>query len=207
MAGFVVGITGGIASGKSAVCELFARAGVVVADADVAARAVVGPGSAALARIAAEFGPGLLLAGGELDRARLRQLVFADAAARARLEAITHPLIRAQLEHECAAAPGPYALAAIPLLAESRAQGQAHYRWLRRVLVVDCPQALQKTRLLSRPGIDADIAQAMIAAQASRASRLALADDVLVNDGSLAELEAPVARLHARYLRLAGSQA
>ena len=205
MADFIVAVTGGIASGKSAVCALFERAGVVVADADAIAHAIVAPGAPALAEIRARFGDGILRPDGGLDRMRLRELVFADDSARSALEAITHPRIRAELEAQCRAAAGAYAIAAIPLLAESGGEPRKTWPWLRRVLVVDAPEALQRARLLARDGIDAVLAVRMIAAQASRARRLALASDVIVNDAGLAALDAPVRRLHARYRALAGA--
>jgi dephospho-CoA kinase len=203
MAAFVVAVTGGIASGKSAVTALFAARGVPVADADAIAHAIVAPGEPALAEIVARFGAGVLDAEGRLDRARLRALVFADPQARAALEAITHPRIRAGLQAQCTQASAEYAIAAIPLLAESAQPPAQAWPWLRRVLVVDAPAALQRARLMARDGIDALLAERMLAAQATRARRLALATDVLVNDAGLAQLEAPVARLDALYRRLA----
>lgn len=204
MAAFVVAVTGGIASGKSAVTSLFAARGVAIADADAIAHAIVAPGEPALAEIVAHFGAGVLGADGSLDRARLRALVFADTGARTALEAITHPRIRAALEAACRDARGDYAMAAIPLLAESGMAPALAWPWLQRVLVVDTPPALQRARLVARDGIDAVLADRMISTQATRAQRLALASDVIVNDGGLAELAAPVARLHALYLGLAG---
>jgi dephospho-CoA kinase len=203
MAGFVVAITGGVASGKSAACALFARAGVGIADADAIAHEIVAPGQPALAEIAAAFGAGVLRADGALDRARLRERVFADAGERARLEAITHPRIRAELARRCAQAPGDYAIADIPLLAEAGARAREAYPWLDRVLVVDAPVALQRARLLARDGIAPELAERMIAAQATRANRLAIASDVLVNDAGLDFLEAPVRRLDALFRALA----
>lgn len=207
MADFVVAVTGGVASGKSAVTALFARRGVLVADADVIAHAIAAPGGAALADIVTRFGDAMLGADGALDRARLRALVFADAGARADLEAITHPRIRAGLEQACREAPGPYAIAAIPLLAESLAAQPEGWRWLQRVLVVDAPVAVQQARLLARDGADAALARRMIAAQATRAQRLALANDVIVNDGALAALEPAVSQLDQRYRALARAAA
>lgn len=201
MAGYVVAVTGGIASGKSAVTVLFERLGIVVSDADAAARSAVAAGQPALAEIVARFGPSVLLADGGLDRARLREMIFADAAAKRDLEAITHPRIRLTLRAQCLEAPGPYVVVAIPLLAESGSV--AAYPWLQRILVVDTPIAVQRARLVLRDGIDAGLAERMIAAQASREQRLALATDVLVNDGALADLEAPVRRLDALYRQLA----
>lgn len=197
MARFVVGVTGGVASGKSAVTALFQALGVEVADADLAAREVVAPGQPALAEIARRFGPDLLLANGMLNRVRMRALVFEDAQARKDLEAITHPRIRDILRAHCQAAASPYVIASIPLLAET---GVAEaYGWLDRRLVVDAPVPVQLARLVARDGVDATLAQRMVGAQASRATRLAMASDVLVNDGPLDALEAPVRRLHARF--------
>ena len=204
MAAFVVAVTGGIASGKSAVTALFAARGVAVADADAIAHAIVAPGEPALAEIVAHFGAGVLDAQGRLERGRLRALVFADGAARAALEAITHPRIRAGLQVQCGEAAGDYAIAAIPLLAESAVPLSLAWPWLRRVLVVDAPVAVQRARLMARDGIDGALAERMLAAQVARVRRLALANDVIVNDGALADLEAPVARLDALYRKLAG---
>lgn len=203
MSRFVVGLTGGIASGKSEVTRRFEALGVTVADADLAARAVVAPGSPALAMISERFGPGMLLGDGALDRARLRAHVFADVAERKALEAITHPAIRELLRSQCEQAEGPYAMAAIPLLTE--AGGREAYAWLDRILVVDAPEALQLARLMQRDGNDAVLAQRMIDAQATRAQRLALADDVVANDGHPDALQAQVERLHYTYLQLAGA--
>ncbi|WP_147653581.1 dephospho-CoA kinase [Vulcaniibacterium gelatinicum] len=205
MAGFVVGLTGGVASGKSAVAERFAARGIVVVDADVLAREVVELGQPALAEVVAAFGPEVLGADGRLDRAAMRARVFADPQARKRLEALLHPRIREALRARCAAAPGPYAIAAIPLLAETDAPEA--YRFLDRVLVVDAPQEAQLERLMRRDGADRALALRMLAAQAGRAQRLAIADDVIVNDGPLEALEAHVAALDARYRRLAAAQA
>ena len=200
MAHYVVGLTGGIASGKSTVARLFAGHGIAVADADVAAREAVAPGSEGLAEVVAAFGHDVLAADGALDRAAMRARVFGDDAARRRLEAIVHPRVRARLRADCAAAAGPYAIAAIPLLAEG---GRDAYPWLARVLVVDAPAAAQLARLQQRDGIDAALAARMLAAQADRATRLALADDVLVNDGPAEALAAHVAALDRRYRMLA----
>lgn len=201
MAGFVVAVTGGVASGKSAVTALFEEHGIVVVDADVAARQIVAVGEPALSEIAARFGDGILLADGSLDRVRMRALVFADPEARSDLEAITHPRIRAVLKADCEAAIGAYVVVAIPLLAETGAINA--YAWLSRVLVVDAPVALQRSRLMSRDGIESALASRMIEAQASREQRLALATDVVVNDGCVEEMASHVARLHSKYLRLA----
>jgi dephospho-CoA kinase len=197
MSRFVVGLTGGVASGKSAVAREFAALGVHVADADVAAREAVAPGSDALAEVVASFGTGVLDPSGALDRAAMRRRIFEDTAAKRTLEAIVHPRVRALLQSECAAAPGPYAIAAIPLLAEGG--GRDAYPWLDRILVVDAPVDAQRARLLARDGIDAALADRMIDAQATRAQRLAIADDVIANTGALADLAEHVAALDRRY--------
>ena len=203
MSDYFIGLTGGIASGKSALEKAFAQQGVVVADADLLAREVVAPGEPALAAVVERFGRDVLQADGQLDRAALRVRVFGDPDQRRALEAILHPAIRARLEAICRAAPGPYAIATVPLLTEGG--GRAAYPWLHRILVVDTPAAVQKARLMQRDGIDATLADQMMAAQASRAERLALADDIVVNDGDLAHLQRAADQLHARYVALASS--
>ncbi len=204
MSSFIVGLTGGIASGKSEVSRRFEALGVTVADADIAAREVVAAGSPALMEIAERFGADILLTDGTLDRARLREHVFADTEARRALEAITHPAIRARVRALCEAAGSPYAIAAIPLLTE--AGGRAAYPWLHRILVVDAPEAVQHARLLRRDNIDADLADRMILAQATRAQRLAQADDVITNDGHPDHLQAHVEALDRCYRKLAAGQ-
>lgn len=201
MAAFVVAVTGGVASGKSEATREFERLGIAVADADVAARAVVEPGQPALQAAVERFGSGILGPDGRLDRAAMRQRVFNDPGARRELEGILHPPIRAWLRAACEAATSPYAVVAIPLLAEGG--GRTAYPWLGRILVVDVPEAVQLVRLQARDGVDATLAARMVAAQASRAQRLAMADDVVINDGSLGDLQAAVRRLHARYMGLA----
>ena len=202
MSSFIVGLTGGIASGKSEVSRRFEALGIAVADADIAAREVVAVGSAGLAAIAELFGAEVLQADGSLDRAWLRQRVFANPDERRALEAITHPAIRARVREVCEAAESPYAIAAIPLLTE--VGGRASYPWLQRILVVDAPEEVQLARLLSRDNIDAALAERMIQAQASRSQRLALADDVIVNDGHPDALQACIEALDVRYRELAG---
>ncbi len=201
MSQFVIGLTGGVAAGKTEVTRRFEALGITIADADVAARAVVAAGSDGLARIVAHFGSGILLADGQLDRAALRERIFRSAQERQALEAITHPAIRELLRRTCEQAESPYAIAAIPLLAE--AGGRQQYPWLDRILVVDAPVAVQHARLMQRDGTTADLADRMIAAQASREERLALADDVVVNDGHPDHLQAEVERLDAVYRRFA----
>ncbi|QNP41339.1 dephospho-CoA kinase [Lysobacter solisilvae (ex Woo and Kim 2022)] len=201
MSDYIIGVTGGVASGKSEVTRRFETRGIVVADADLAARAVVAPGTPGLAEVVAAFGPAVLTADGSLDRAAMRQRIFGDEPARRRLESIVHPLVRAQLRRECEAAAGPYAIAAIPLLAEGG--GRDAYPWLQRILVIDAAVEVQRMRLMQRDGIDAALAERMIAAQASRSQRLACADDVIVNDGALDALDEQVAALDRRYRALA----
>lgn len=201
MSTYIIGLTGGIAAGKSELSRRFEALGVTVADADLAARDVVAPGSEGLARIVAHFGPSVLLADGQLDRTALRERIFASAQDRQALEAITHPAIRKLLRDTCEQATGPYAIAAIPLLTE--AGGRQQYPWLDRVLVVDVPVAVQHARLLQRDGITPELADRMIAAQASREQRVALADDVVVNDGQPEHLQAKVEQLDRTYREFA----
>jgi dephospho-CoA kinase len=198
MSGFVVALTGGVASGKSSVERCFEALGVRAYDADVAARAVVEPGSEALAEIARAFGTDALDSEGRLDRPAMRKRVFDNLLARTTLEGILHPRIRAWLHEAVDADTGPYCILSIPLLVENR----ANYEWVDRVLVVDVPEAVQIERLTRRDGVDEELAWKMIAAQASRERRLGIADDVIVNEGSEAELAGKVAALHGRYLEL-----
>src|SRR5450631_1042155 len=193
-----IGLTGGIASGKSSVAQRFIELGVPVIDADEAARAVVAPGKPGLAQVIKRFGPGMLSASGELDRRALRNLIFSDPASRRDLEAILHPLIRADMEQRAAAAVGPYVVMAIPLLAEGGARDRVD-----RILVVDVDEAVQLQRVMARDGCSMEQAREILASQASREARLELADDVLLNTGSVTELRQGVDRLHERYLRLA----
>jgi dephospho-CoA kinase len=193
-----IGLTGGIASGKSTVEQRFTELGVAVINADDSARAVVARGSPGLAAVVERFGAGILTPQGELDRRELRSLIFSDTARRKELEAILHPLIRADMEQRSSQASGPYVVLAIPLLVEGNSRG----RW-DRVLVVDADESLQLARLMSRDAVSEAEARATLAAQASRAARLAAADDVLVNSGTVAELRQAVDLLHRRYLQLA----
>lgn len=195
----VIALTGGVAAGKTAVAWRFEALGVHVHDADVAAREVIGPGTAGLAAVVDAFGSGVLDGTGRLDRAAMRRRVFADPAARKTLEAIIHPLVRQWLHRRALAERGPYCLLAIPLLAENI----EHYRWVDRVLLVDAPESLQLARLTLRDGIDEALARRMLAHQASRTERLALADDVIENSGDESALDHAVAELHRRYLNLA----
>ncbi|MEI7036136.1 dephospho-CoA kinase [Fulvimonas yonginensis] len=199
---YVVGLTGGVAAGKTAVAQHFEALGVPVHDADVAARVVVEPGSEGLAAIVEAFGTGVLDAQERLDRAAMRRRVFTDAAAKRQLEAIIHPRVREWLRQRALAETEPYCLLAIPLLVENI----AHYRWLDRILLVDVPEAVQLERLMARDGIDRALAERMLGQQATRAERLALADDVIDNSSSEAALEGHVQALHRRYLALAADR-
>jgi dephospho-CoA kinase len=201
MSDYIIGLTGGVASGKSAVETCFRALGVAVADADIAARDAVAAGSDGLTEVVAAFGAGVLTADGNLDRPAMRRRVFADPDARRQLEAIVHPRVRKALADACRAAPGPYAVASIPLLAEGG--GRDAYPWLDRILVVDVPEDVQLARLLHRDGIDEALAGTMIGAQATRRQRLAIADDIIVNDRELAALQAQVEALDRLYRRLA----
>ena len=192
-----IALTGGIASGKSAVAALFEARGVPVVDSDVIAREIVQPGTAPLAAIRARFGDSVLLPDGSLDRRALREQVFADTVARRDLEAITHPAIRERMQAWSRTAAGPYQIHMIPLLVEGGGR-----RDFDRVLVVDCPEELQIQRVMQRDGVDATSARNILAAQASRAERLAVADDVIVNDGDRDRLNHDVDALHERYLQL-----
>ncbi|EIL88348.1 dephospho-CoA kinase [Rhodanobacter fulvus Jip2] len=193
---FVVAVTGGIASGKSAVTRRFQALGVPVHDADVAAREVIEPGTPGLQAVVQAFGPDVLDRDGRLDRPAMRRHVFADDGARRKLEEIIHPRVREWLHDRAMAQHDPYCLLAIPLLVES----MDAYRWVNRVLVVDAPPATQIARLVERDGIDAALAQRMLDRQASRAERLAMADDVIDNSGDEAALDDTVMALHRRYL-------
>jgi dephospho-CoA kinase len=193
-----VGLTGGIASGKSTVSALFAALGVPVIDTDQIAREVVAPGTPLLGRVIAHFGEGLLTARGELNRRALRERVFAAPAERASLEALMHPAIMAELQRRTAVAGGAYQILAIPLLVEHNLRASVD-----RVLLVDCAEALQLQRVQVRDGVPLAEARQILAAQASRAARLAMADDVIVNDGDLEPLRDRVEALHALYGTLA----
>jgi dephospho-CoA kinase len=194
-----IGLTGGIASGKTTVTQRFAELGVPVIDADVASRNVVQPGTPGLAQVVQRFGVGVLDADGRLDRRALRNLIFEDSSLRRALDAILHPLIRADMEREAAQAQGPYVIMAIPLLVEGGGAGKR----VDRVLVVDADETLQIQRLQARDGSSQHEARAILNSQASRAARLAAADDVLLNTGTVADLRQAVDRLHEQYLQFA----
>ena len=203
MANYIIGLTGGVASGKSALEREFVERGIVVSDADLIARRIVEPGQPALQAVVDQFGAAIVGIDGRLDRVALRQRIFNDDDARRALEAILHPVIRTQLHDECRAASGPYAVAMIPLLTEGG--GREHFPWLDRILLVDAPDSVRKARLMQRDDIDADLSQRMIDAQATRQQRLAIADDIVANDGELSELQEVIAELDGRYRALAAS--
>jgi dephospho-CoA kinase len=192
------GLTGGIASGKSFASDCFQALGAHIIDTDLLAREVVAAGSEGLAALVEAFGAEVLDQDGALNRRALRARVFADANERAKLDAITHPRIRALVQERVSATPttAPYALVVVPLMAE-----KGRYPFLTEVVVVDCSVTTQIQRLMQRDGVDALLAQQMLAAQASRAERLALADHVLSNDADTARLRRAVELLHARFLR------
>lgn len=197
-----VGLTGGIASGKSTVGARFLALGVPLIDADQVARDVVQPDSEGLARVLARFGDAYRDPDGGLDRRRLRQTVFADPAARRDLEAILHPLIRAELAAWRSAQTAPYCIIMVPIMAEG-----GFTELCERILVVDVPRETQLTRLMARDSIDGELAQQMLAAQSDRANRLALADEVIDNSGPAAALDAAVQALHESYLQWAQPEA
>lgn len=192
-----IGLTGGIASGKSTVADMFGALGADIIDTDVIARQVVAPGCAALDEISARFGADVLRDDGSLDRKSLRRLVFSDPSARQDLEAILHPRIREEAWRQADASISPYHIVVVPLLVESPMRDEMH-----RVLVVDCDEETQLVRLLQRDLESREQAERMIAAQASREERLAIADDVITNDGGLDSTRSQVAAMHEKYLSL-----
>jgi dephospho-CoA kinase len=199
----VIGLTGGIGSGKSAAAEEFSRLGATVVDTDEIARALTAPGGAAMPHVKSLFGDAFVAPSGAMDREAMRRHVFADPAARQALERLLHPMIRAESERRIAEARGPYVVHVVPLLIES-----PDYRArVDRVLVVDAPEEVQVARVRARSGLAPSEVQAIMRSQAARAQRLAVADDVIDNAGSLAALRRQVAALHERYLRLANSGA
>ncbi len=203
MSDFVVGLTGGIGSGKSAAADCFAALGVGLVDTDAIAHELTAAGGAAMPALVAAFGAEVAAADGALDRGRMRRLAFADPSARGRLEGILHPLIRKLSAERCRLAGSPYVILAVPLLVES---GSYRER-CDRIVAVDCPESLQISRVMARNGLSEAEVRAIMATQASRAERLAVADDVIANDGDLANLEMRVGELHREYLRLSSQKA
>jgi dephospho-CoA kinase len=194
-----VGLTGGIASGKSTAAKFFGALGVPILDSDQIARDVVEPGQPPLERLVERFGTKILTADGHLDRPALRDIVFSDPRARADLEALTHPAIGAALEARSATAGGPYQILVIPLLVEKHLGSQVD-----RVLVVDCDETLQISRLRSRDGSTLEQVRSILDVQASRSTRLKAANDIITNEADMSAVQNQVATLHARYLALAG---
>ena len=202
MSHFVVGLTGGIGSGKSTVADLFVDHGAALVDTDAIAHELTAAGGAAMPLLIAEFGALVATADGAMDRAVMRRLVFADPSARVRLEGILHPLIRQRSAERCRAANSPYVVLAVPLLVESGTYRQR----CDRIVVVDCPESLQIERVMARNGMSADEVKAIMAAQATRQQRLAAANDVVVNDADQAKLYAQVSALHQNYLKLSAEK-
>lgn len=200
---FIVGLTGGIGSGKSAVADRFVERGARLVDTDAIAHALTTAHGAAMPAIRAQFGDSVIAPDGSLDRTAMRALVFAQPEARQHLEAILHPMIREESARQCATAAGIYVILAVPLLVES---GDYRAR-CDRVCVVDCPTEIQIERVQARSGLEAAQIRAIMAAQASRARRLAAADDVIDNSGSFAQLREQVDALHSRYAELASQRA
>ena len=196
----VVGLTGGIGSGKTTVADLFAALGAAIIDTDVIARELTGAGGAAMPAIIAEFGPDMVLESGALNRDLMRRRVFADDSAKGRLESILHPLIRRESDLRCAAAVrAPYALLVVPLLQETKVYRDR----VQRILVVDCDEETQISRVMARSGLARDEVLAIMSTQASRAERLAIADDVVLNEGDRQALMPKIQALHQRYQGLA----
>jgi dephospho-CoA kinase len=198
-----VGLTGGIGSGKSAAAEEFRRLGATVVDTDAIAHELTQPGGAAVAHVRALFGDAFVLPGGAMDRKAMRERVFADAAAKQALEALLHPMIRDEAELRIASAAGPYVVYVVPLLIESG----DYRRRVDRVLVVDAPEALQVERVRARSGLGESEVRAIMDHQVPRAARLAAADDVIDNRGTLDELRGQVAALHLRYVKMSTAAA
>lgn len=198
----VIGLTGGIGCGKSVVAELFAEQGISIIDTDQIARQLTARGEPALAAIAGEFGTDFLLPDGELNRPRLRHLIFSSPEAKTKLEAILHPLIRNEVKRRLALTQSPYVIVAVPLLLETGA-----YRDIaQRILVVDCSEAQQVARVTARNGLDEAEVRTIMAHQLSRQERLRQADDIVDNQGVRSALSPQVKQLHHRYLKLAASQ-
>lgn len=197
---YVIGVTGGIGSGKTAVTECFASLGIDIVDADIASRVVVEPGTTALTQIAERFGANILQADGALDRAALRRIIFQNETEKRWLETLLHPLIGAEIQRQLQTAASPYVVFVSPLLIEAQ---QKHF--CDRLLVVDVPEELQLQRTMVRDRNDAEQVQRIIASQAKREQRLQYADDIIENSGTLQQLRDKVAALHRRYLELARS--
>jgi dephospho-CoA kinase len=201
---FCVCVTGGIASGKSAVTDAFADLGIDISDADIVAREIVAPGSDALKEIQAGFGDSVIAADGALNRSELRKIVFADSAAKKTLEAITHPRIRERMRMLAEQSRSAYCIASVPLWVETSAA--AHYAWVSRVLVVSAPREVRLQRLIQRDGIGRELAESMLAQQATDWQRYQAASDIMINDAGIAHLRRCVTELHRHYLQMGNSQ-
>lgn len=203
--GFIVGLTGGIGSGKSAAADMFAELGVAVVDADRIAHELTAPGGAAMAAIRSAFGAGVIAADGALDRVTMRRLAFSDAAAKSRLEGILHPLIRAESQRRCEiglSSGAPYVVLVVPLLVES---GTYRNR-VARVLVVDCAESTQVERVMARNRMSSEEVRRIMATQATRAERLTAADDSVDNDSDMDRLRTQIEALHRKYSGLAAKK-
>ena len=196
--GLLVGLTGGIGSGKSSAADEFARLGATVVDTDAIAHDLTGPGGAAIPEVKRQFGSAFVDASGAMNRKRMRDLVFTDAEEKQRLEALLHPMIRAESGRRIASATGPYVVLVVPLLVES----PGYREQVSRVLVVDCPEALQVARVRQRSGLAEAEVRRIIASQIQRERRLAAADDVIDNSGTIAAMQQSVRQLHEKYLAL-----
>ena len=198
MSKFIVGLTGGIGSGKTTVSNIFAQQfDITVIDADVIARQVVEPGSPALTQIKDYFGEQVITIDGQLNRGKLREVVFQSDTKKQWLNSLLHPLIRDEMRAQCLAAPSTYAILSIPLMTENKLQGMAN-----RVLVVDCSETVQRQRAATRDGVGDEQIKRIMASQATREQRLAIADDVIVNEGPVTDLASQVEALHDRYMQL-----
>ena len=195
---FVVGLTGGIGSGKTSIANCFAELGVSLIDADLIAHSLTAPGGIAIPAIRNTFGDAIITPDGAMDRNKMRALAFSDPLHKTRLEAILHPLIRAQAEYEITQATGPYIIYVVPLLVESG------NRDVSRILVVDCEEQVQVERVCARNGLTESQVRAIMANQASRHDRCAAADDIIINQGKFSELKAEIFNLHQRYCHLSG---
>ncbi|GAB4392758.1 MAG: dephospho-CoA kinase [Gammaproteobacteria bacterium] len=195
----VVGLTGGIGSGKTTVSNYFSELGVTIIDTDIIARNLVQPNTPTLHKISQHFGKNILTANGSLNRQYLRQVIFNDVAAKQWLEQLLHPLIRQEVMLQIQQCSAHYCLVVIPLLCET---GRQHYNYLDRVLLVDCDEALQKHRTQQRDNCSSELVQQIMASQVSRQQRLAIADDIIINDGDFGQLQQHVLKLHEKYLNL-----
>ncbi|MDE2440181.1 MAG: dephospho-CoA kinase [Betaproteobacteria bacterium] len=202
MSSFVVGLTGGIGSGKSTVANLFVEQGAALVDTDAIAHELTAQDGAAMPQLIAAFGPQVVRPDGAMDRVAMRRLVFADPSAKVRLESILHPLIRQLSAERCRIATTPYVILAVPLLVES---GSYRER-CDRIVVVDCPESQQIERVMARSGMALPEVESIMAAQASRQQRLAVADDIVLNDADLAKIYPQVTALHLKYLVLSAEK-